>query len=41
MAKAQFVHPDGDHLTLLNVYHAYKSSTFPSHSPAGARIVQH
>lgn len=25
-AKAQFTHPDGDHLTLLNVYHAYKSS---------------
>lgn len=29
MAKAQFVHPDGDHLTLLNVYHAYKSSACP------------
>ncbi|KAG0206136.1 DEAH-box ATP-dependent RNA helicase prp43 [Mortierella sp. GBA30] len=25
-AKAQFSHPDGDHLTLLNVYHAYKTS---------------
>lgn len=25
-AKAQFTHPDGDHLTLLNVYHAYKTS---------------
>lgn len=25
-AKAQFVHPDGDHLTLLNVYHAYKTN---------------
>mmetsp|Transcript_21068 Transcript_21068/g.67893 ORF Transcript_21068/g.67893 Transcript_21068/m.67893 type:complete len:593 (+) Transcript_21068:331-2109(+) len=23
-AKAQFAHVDGDHLTLLNVYHAYK-----------------
>ncbi|KAM0682005.1 Pre-mRNA-splicing factor ATP-dependent RNA helicase dhx15 [Mitosporidium daphniae] len=23
-AKALFAHPDGDHLTLLNVYHAYK-----------------
>lgn len=23
-AKAGFVHPDGDHLTLLNVFHAYK-----------------
>lgn len=23
-AKANFAHPDGDHLTLLNVYHAYK-----------------
>lgn len=27
-AKAQFTHPDGDHLTLLNVYHAYKTSKF-------------
>ncbi|KAJ9106285.1 DEAH-box ATP-dependent RNA helicase prp43 [Naganishia friedmannii] len=25
-AKAQFTHPDGDHLTLLNVYHAYKQN---------------
>ncbi|RSH78959.1 DEAH-box ATP-dependent RNA helicase prp43 [Apiotrichum porosum] len=25
-AKAQFTHPDGDHLTMLNVYHAYKSN---------------
>ncbi|WBW71149.1 ATP-dependent RNA helicase Prp43 [Schizosaccharomyces osmophilus] len=24
--RQQFEHPDGDHLTLLNVYHAYKSS---------------
>ncbi|BFZ62616.1 DEAH-box ATP-dependent RNA helicase prp43 [Saitoella coloradoensis] len=24
--KAEFAHPDGDHLTLLNVYHAYKSA---------------
>lgn len=24
--KAQFAHVDGDHLTMLNVYHAYKSS---------------
>lgn len=23
--KMQFAHPDGDHLTLLNVYHAFKS----------------
>ena len=23
-AKAQFAHVDGDHLSLLNVYHAYK-----------------
>ena len=23
-ARAQFVHPDGDHLTLLNVYEAYR-----------------
>lgn len=25
-AKASFSHPDGDHLTLLNAYHAYKSN---------------
>ncbi|GAA5973167.1 hypothetical protein JCM11641_006302 [Rhodosporidiobolus odoratus] len=25
-AKAQFAHPAGDHLSLLNLYHAYKSS---------------
>ncbi|KAJ9124292.1 DEAH-box ATP-dependent RNA helicase prp43 [Naganishia vaughanmartiniae] len=25
-AKAQFTHPDGDHLTLLNVYHAFKQN---------------
>lgn len=24
-AKAIFAHPDGDHITLLNVYHAFKS----------------
>ena len=29
-AKAQFTHPDGDHLTLLNVYHAYKTSKHPA-----------
>jgi pre-mRNA-splicing factor ATP-dependent RNA helicase DHX15/PRP43 len=26
LAKAQFTHPDGDHLTMLNVYHAYKQN---------------
>lgn len=25
-AKARFAHLDGDHLTLLNVYHAFKQS---------------
>ena len=25
-AKVQFAHIDGDHLTLLNVYHAFKQS---------------
>lgn len=25
-AHAQFNHPDGDHLTLLNIFHAYKSN---------------
>jgi pre-mRNA-splicing factor ATP-dependent RNA helicase DHX15/PRP43 len=27
-AKAKFAHDEGDHLTLLNVYHAYKSGNF-------------
>jgi pre-mRNA-splicing factor ATP-dependent RNA helicase DHX15/PRP43 len=27
-AKSNFAHSDGDHLTLLNVYHAYKLSTY-------------
>lgn len=31
----RFAHIDGDHLTLLNVYHAFKQSEFPS------VIVQH
>lgn len=25
-AKAQFAHPHGDHLSLLNLYHAYRTS---------------
>lgn len=25
-ARLEFAHPDGDHLTLLNVYHAYKTN---------------
>ena len=25
-AKQSFAHVDGDHLTLLNVYHAYKTN---------------
>ena len=29
-AKAQFAHPDGDHLTMLNVYHAFKAQSNPS-----------
>ena len=28
-AKKQFAHPDGDHLTMLNVYHAFKSQPEP------------
>lgn len=28
-AKMRFAHVDGDHLTLLNVYHAFKQSKFP------------
>lgn len=27
-AKMAFAHIDGDHLTMLNVYHAFKQSTF-------------
>lgn len=26
VAKAQYAHVDGDHLTLLNAYHAYKQN---------------
>lgn len=29
-AKMQFAHPDGDHLTMLNAYHAFKSQTEPT-----------
>ncbi|KAA1095335.1 DEAH-box ATP-dependent RNA helicase prp43 [Puccinia graminis f. sp. tritici] len=29
-ARAQFTHPEGDHLTLLNLYHGYKSSSDPN-----------
>ncbi|KAI0225509.1 DEAH-box ATP-dependent RNA helicase prp43 [Massospora cicadina] len=29
-AKAQFAHPDGDHLSLLNVYHAFKGEEDPN-----------
>ncbi len=31
-AKARFSHADGDHLTLLNVYHAFKQHSTPSNS---------
>ncbi|KAJ1731613.1 DEAH-box ATP-dependent RNA helicase prp43 [Coemansia biformis] len=30
MAKAEFAHMDGDHMTLLNVYHAFKSCADPT-----------
>jgi pre-mRNA-splicing factor ATP-dependent RNA helicase DHX15/PRP43 len=29
-SKMRFAHIDGDHLTLLNVYHAFKQSKFPN-----------
>jgi len=29
-AKARFQHVDGDHLTLLNVYHAWKNNQAPA-----------
>ena len=30
-SKMRFAHIDGDHMTLLNVYHAFKQSERPSH----------
>lgn len=33
-AKARFAHEDGDHLTLLNVFHAYKQNGTPPGGPA-------
>ena len=30
-AKSRFAHPDGDHLTFLNVYHAFKTSKLLFH----------
>ncbi|KAJ2337739.1 Pre-mRNA-splicing factor ATP-dependent RNA helicase dhx15 [Coemansia sp. RSA 2671] len=30
MAKAEFAHMDGDHMSLLNVYHAYKGCAEPT-----------
>ena len=32
-AKMKFAHIDGDHLTLLNVYHAYKQSKLYNITP--------
>lgn len=32
-SKMRFAHIDGDHLTLLNVYHAFKQSTCPTECP--------
>ena len=29
-ARMRFVHTDGDHLTFLNVYHAFKQSEYPA-----------
>ncbi|KNZ58643.1 pre-mRNA-splicing factor ATP-dependent RNA helicase prp43 [Puccinia sorghi] len=29
-ARAQFTHPEGDHLTLLNLFHGYKKSSDPN-----------
>ncbi|CAI4218149.1 unnamed protein product [Parascedosporium putredinis] len=39
--KAQFAHPDGDHLTLLNAYHAFKGQANDSDSDARAWCHQH
>lgn len=33
-AKMRFAHIDGDHLTLLNVYHAFKQSEYNNNYPA-------
>lgn len=30
-AKMRFAHIDGDHLTMLNVYHAFKQSKLKDH----------
>lgn len=32
-AKMRFAHIDGDHLTLLNVYHAFKQSEYRRKTP--------
>lgn len=36
-AKMKFAHIDGDHLTLLNVYHAYKQSESDMYSTTGVQ----
>ena len=36
-AKMRFAHIDGDHLTLLNAYHAYKQSERERERPAYSR----
>lgn len=31
-SKMRFAHIDGDHMTLLNVYHAFKQSEWSAHA---------
>lgn len=38
-AKAQFAHPQGDHLSLLNLYHAYRTSPSSLLCPKTANIL--
>lgn len=40
-AKLRFAHIDGDHLTLLNVYHAFKQSEWPLLHTRGHRVYCH
>lgn len=37
-AKMRFAHIDGDHLTLLNVYHAFKQSEYVSFTSWAPRL---
>lgn len=46
-AKMRFAHIDGDHLTMLNVYHAFKQNMedpqvcLPSFSTSSLMVISH